>query len=37
MTKNEIDDIRTQFTRKADAYPPASQARDEATPTMSFF
>ena len=34
MTKDNIDDIRTQFTRQADAYAATSQARDEAAHTM---
>jgi ubiquinone/menaquinone biosynthesis C-methylase UbiE len=34
MSKDNIDDIRTQFTRQADAYAASAQARDEASHTM---
>jgi ubiquinone/menaquinone biosynthesis C-methylase UbiE len=34
MTKDNIDDIRAQFTRQADAYASTAQARDEAAHTM---
>jgi ubiquinone/menaquinone biosynthesis C-methylase UbiE len=34
MNKDNIDDIRTQFTRQADAYAATAQARDEAAHTM---
>jgi ubiquinone/menaquinone biosynthesis C-methylase UbiE len=34
MTKDNIDDIRSQFTRQADAYASTAQARDEASHTM---
>ncbi len=34
MTKDNVDDIRTQFTRQADAYAESAQAKDEAAHTM---
>ena len=34
MTKDNIEDIRTQFTRQADAYAATAQARDEAAHIM---
>jgi ubiquinone/menaquinone biosynthesis C-methylase UbiE len=34
MNKDNLDDIRAQFTRQADAYAATAQARDEAAHTM---